>query len=260
VSSNIKIIPIIKEPMDNTTLFWTVFLLIVLLVVFLNSSEDLSDVTFDLSETGTAKVQNDRMRVRASVSSELNKKPDQSYQQILDTVSRIKKMLDDTDRVKNIRIETSTQAEYDYQKKGGRELKGYRARSDISFEVSVRNKSETLEAGKVQNQLSSMSGDKTEITIDSVDYFVSDSHRSELQGVALRDAILKGKNNARILVATTYPGRDYRVSSVSIRESSRHSQVFAQARSLEASAPPADVVSQGDSTISVTVDMKINIV
>jgi uncharacterized protein YggE len=246
--------------MDNTTLFWVVFLSIVLLIVFLNSSEDLSDVTFDLSETGIVKVQNDRMRIRSSAVSELNEKPDQSYNQILGTVSRIKKMLGENDNIENIRIETNTSPEYDYQKKGGRKLKGYRARSNISFEALVRNKSETLEAGKIQTSLSSMSNDSAKITIDSVDYFISDAHRSGLEGRALKDAIQKGKNNAHILVLNTYPGRDYRISSVSIRESGRHSPVFAQARSLEASAAPKDVIAQGDSVTSVTIDMKVTVV
>jgi uncharacterized protein YggE len=246
--------------MDNSTLFVVVFLLIVLFVVFLNSSEDLSDVTFDLSETGMVKVVNDQMRIQASVESELNPKADDSYKQIMGTVSHIKKMLDENNQVKNLKIQTSTQPEYDFKKEGGRELKGYRARSDISFDVAVKGKEQTLRAGEIQNRLSSASkSNKVKVLIDSTSYSVSDSYRAELEGVALRNAIQKAKAQARVLVNNTYPGRDFKVVSVAIRESSRYGPVFAQARSLEAASAPKDIVAQGGSTVSVTIDMKVGV-
>lgn len=246
--------------MEISTIIGVVFLMVVLFCIFLNSAEDLGDVTYDLSETGTVKVQNDRARIRVSVESDLNESPDQSYKQLMPVVSEIKKMMDQNKNISGLKIDTRTNPEWDMEK-GKRKIKGYRARSSISADISIRNKGETLEAGNIQNQISGMGTKGVKVLIDSVNYSVSDSYRAELEGMALRNAIERGKDNARILVLNTYPDRDYRIASVTIRESNKYGPVFAQARSLETvSDQPKDVIAQGDSSVSVTIDMKVRIV
>lgn len=242
----------------NSSLFWVVFGLVVLLIIYINSAPDISDVSFDLSETGSIKVKNDMMRMRITISSAINPNPDQSMKQISPTVEKIKGMLSTSTKVSGLRITNRTMEEYEYLEKGERKLKGYRARSDVSFEISVLSKEGITEANRLQSELSSMSKSNAVITIDSAEYYVSDSYRSELQGMALRDAIQKARRNASILVSATYPGYDYKIQSITVRESNRFGPVFSQARSLEANAP--DTVEQGDSVVSVGIDAKIGIV
>jgi len=188
---------------------------------------------FNLSETGQVKVINDQMSIRVSIESELRDKPEQSLKQIIDIVQNINATYETNNQVHNLKIHTSTRPEYDYQKDGGKTLKGYIAKSLVSFDVSIRNKEQTLQASEILNRLSSMSSDKVKVLIESTEYSVSSDYLAELRGSALKNAIQNGKDQAKILVNNTYPRRELKIINISVRDSSQYGSEFAQSRSLE---------------------------
>jgi hypothetical protein len=136
---------------------------------------------------------------------------------------------------------------------------------DKSYESilsSVDNGEQAIKATKLQNKIISGSTANAVINIDSMNYFMSDSKRTELEGEALKNAIDRGKHNANILVSNINPGRSYKITNVVINNSGGMSlpmRSFA-AESRSADAGPNNVIAQGDSVVRASISMKVNVV
>lgn len=235
-----------------------VILLIVLFVVCFRTSVLEGDIVYDMTKTGEIKIKNDRMRINASLTSELNPDPNTSLKHVTPKIVAVQKLLD-IYGVTNLRIESNTYPEWEYEK-SQRKPKGYRAKTTISCEIKINDSDSTLKAGKLQNELSAMSSKDAKVTIDSIDYFISDEQRLKLEGEALKQAIEKGNADAEILLNSTYPNRSYQITNITVRESNSYGFNMAyQARGLPETSQTG-TISQGDSTIRVTIDMKIRII
>lgn len=220
------------------------------------------DIVYNISADGTSKAKNDMMSSRATVKSKLHQSPDKSYESILPSVDKIRKMLEENNAIENVTIKTRIDPEWKYKKENNRELVGHRAISNISYDTKVGDGKEAIEATKLQNRIVSTSNANAIITIDSMNYFISDSKQTELEGLALKNAIDKGKHNAEILVSNINPGYRYKITNVVINNSGMHygMRSFAANESLAQSAAPDNIISQGDSIVRASITMTVNVV
>jgi uncharacterized protein YggE len=219
-------------------------------------------ISYNISADGTSKAKNDMMGSRISIKSKLHQSPDKSYESILSSVDKVRKLLESDKSIGNITIKTRIDPDWKYKKEGNKELLGHRSVSNISYDTKVGNGEQAIKATKLQNKIISGSTANAIINIDSMNYFMSDSKRTELEGEALKNAIDRGKHNANILVSNINPGRSYKITNVVINNSGGMSlpmRSFA-AESRSADAGPNNVIAQGDSVVRASISMKVSVV
>jgi len=222
-------------------------------------------IIYNIKEQGKIKVKNDIIKSSFTVKSKLYASSSESYNSVLIPVERIKELLIKKSNIRNVLTNFNINPEWDYVDKKGKVLLGYNTIVRISYEQKIKNDQEVKEAADVQNNIVNLSGNNSTITLDSLRYSVSDKNKKKFEDYALRNAIENGKRKASLLVASTYPDRRYKIIRIDVNDNdSGYNDDFVneRAHSLRSAAmdTPNNIISQGTSTISASIYMKIQVV
>lgn len=218
----------------------------------------MKDIIFTIKEVTKIKVKNDSANYSYSVESQIHKTSNESYNSLLDTVSRIRTMLKKMKQVDDIKTNYNIMPLWEYKPR--KRLLGYKTVATISY--TIRLTSSNKLAASLQNKIINLPAHKTIIMLDSINYTISNETRKRSEVLAIEKAIYNGKRKANVMIDKTYPNRRYTIIGLDVNtevDAQYSMNVAHQDMRMMETRAPTDIISQGISYVTARINMKIRI-